>query len=71
MTRQIAKTAFSFSDIPAGACRFYAMADLMKIQNWAAVWRREWRAEKRRNPDLVNMGGSGGFRVMNKKSPGF
>lgn len=63
------KSAFNFSDIPAGACRFYAMADLMKIQNWSDVWKREWRTAKRKNPDLVNLGGFGGVRVVNKKSP--
>ena len=64
LVRKERVSVFGFEKIKPGERRFYAMRDLIKIQNWVAIWDKEWRYAKRINKGLLNTGGFGGYWII-------
>ena len=64
LVRKERVSVFGFEKIKPGERRFYAMQDLMKIQNWVKIWEKEWRYAKRINKGLLNTGGFGGYWII-------
>ena len=66
LIKKVLVSVFRFEDIGPGDRRFYALRDLIKIQNWVKVWEKEWRYAKRINKCLSNTGGFGGYWIIGR-----